>query len=367
MRRSLRLALLLFVALQPEAFAGVRRHAAAPPNPGAPFPTAAVERVALDAIQQGVPGMSVAVSSGGRTLFAGAYGVEALDTRVPATTGTIFEIASVTKQFTAAGIMRLVELGKIQVDDPLERYVPQFAGRGILLRHLLTHTSGLPQANFITNVYTTISQESYLTQLSAIPNEFAPGTNWAYRNTGFYLLAVVIEKASGQPFPRFLDDQFFLPLGMTSTAVCGSRPGVPSPRGHMRLASGPTIVVNPPDPSIFLGAGDLCSTATDLVRWNNALAHGSAVSQESYAQMTQATVATGYPWRYGYGLILDHDRGNPTVEHDGLLLGFQSFLLYYPEQDLTTAVLTNAMDDQLEWVPATDAGFAIGRLLVPAK
>jgi CubicO group peptidase (beta-lactamase class C family) len=347
--------LVLFVIVAPLAVAQPRRRTSGPA-----IPTATIDPIAAKALADGAPAVSIAIGRGDSILLAAGYGT--------ASANTIYQVGSVSKQFAAAAVMRLVERGAVMLDDPVEKFVPQMAGKGMTVRHLLSHTSGLVRdiPNLI-SAYTPITEADAVTRIAAAKTLFKPGASWSYSNAGYYLLALIIEKASGKPYAQFLDEELFLPLGLASTAVCGSTPRVPTPEGFMLLQSNKQVVpIKAADMSLLLGSGNVCSTAPDLVRWNRALTTGRAVSAASYEQMIAPWATISPTATYGFGLLVASDRGNPLVLHDGLVLGFQTILMHYPQQDLTIAVLVNAIDDSLTWLPATAAGLDIGKALVPA-
>jgi CubicO group peptidase (beta-lactamase class C family) len=348
--------LIVLLLLAPLAIAQPRRRTSGPA-----IPPSLINPIAAKVLADGAPAVSIAVGRGDSILFAAGYG--------SAGANTIYQIGSVSKQFAAAAIMRLVERSAVALDDPIEKYVPEMAGKNITLQHLLSHTSGLVRdiPNLV-SLYVPITKADAVTRIAASKPMFQPGTWWSYSNAGYYLLGLVVEKASGKPYAQFLDEELFLPLGLASTAVCGSTPRVPTPEGFIRLsASKQVIPIKSEDMSVVFGGGNICSTATDLVRWNRALTSGRAVSAASYEQMRQPRFSVTSTAAYGFGLMMDVDKGNPIVMHDGLVLGFNAMLLYYPERDLTVAVIANAHDDSFSWLPATAAGFVVGRALVFAQ
>lgn len=347
--------LILLLVIAPLAVAQPRRRASAPA-----IPSALIDPIAAKALADGAPAMSIAIGRGDSILFAAGYGT--------AGANTIYQVGSVSKQFAAAAMMRLVERGAVRLDDPVEKFVPAMAGKGITVQHLLSHTSGIVRdIPNLGSIYTPITQPVAVARIAAAKPLFKPGASWSYSNAGYYLVAVIIEQASGKPYAQFLDDELFLPLGLASTAVCGSTPRVPTPDGYMRLAATKQVVpIHAAEMSILFGGGNICSTAPDLVRWTRALTTGRAVSAASYQQMTYPWASIGPTATYGFGLIADVDRGNARVLHDGLVIGFQAFLMHYPDQDLTVAVLANATDDTFTWFPANIAGLELGKALVPA-
>ncbi|HEV7922201.1 MAG TPA: serine hydrolase domain-containing protein [Thermoanaerobaculia bacterium] len=347
--------LIVVLLLAPLAMAQPRRRASGPA-----IPTALIDPIAAKALADGAPAVSIAIGRGDSILFAAGYGT--------ASANTIYQAGSVSKQFAAAAMMLLVERGAVSLGDPVEKYVPAMAGKGMTIRQLLSHTSGLTRdIPNLTSAYAPISEADAVARIAAAKTLFQPGAGWSYSNAGYYLVAVVIEKASGKPYAQFLDEELLLPLGLASTAVCGSTPRVPTPDGYLLMTATKQVVpVRAADMSLLLGAGDVCSTATDLARWSHALATGRAVTPASYEEMTRPRASISATATYGFGLLMDLDRGNPVVLHDGLVLGFQTILIHYPDQDLTIAVVVNAIDDTLAWVPATTAGIQIGQTLVPA-
>jgi len=348
----------VFLALFVPVLAVAQHRRAAAPAAIAP---SVIEPLIAPRIAEGAPAMSVAIGRGDSVVFAEGFG--------SGSATTIYQIGSVTKQFVAAAIMRLAERGALQVDDPLEKYIPEMAGKGIVIRQLLTHTSGLQRdVPGLTSAYVPLARADVIARIAAAKLDFKPGLRFQYSNAAYYLLAVIVEKAGGRPYAQYLDEELFAPLGLTSTAVCGTKSTVPTPDGYLvSSTTGRAALVKAADMSVLFGAGDICSTVTDLVRWNHALASGLAVSRASYEEMTTPRANVGSGLTYGYGLIIGQDRGNAMILHDGLVLGFNAFLLYYPERDLTIAVTANAIRDDLEWVPASTAAVSIGAALVPAR
>lgn len=350
-----RVAAFLLLVLCPALALAQHRRAAAP----APIPPSVIAPLIAPGLADGAPAMSVAIGRGDSIVFAEGFG--------SGSATEVYQIGSVTKQFVAAAIMRLAERGALHLDDPLETFVPEMAGKGILIRHLLTHTSGLARdIPGLTSAYVPLARADVIKRIAAAKLDFKPGLRFQYSNAAYYLLAVVIEKASGRPYARYLDEELFAPLGLTSTSVCGTKSAPPD--GYLvSLATHEVAPVRSADMSLLFGAGDICSTVTDLVRWNRGLAGGLAVSRASYAEMTTPRVDVGSGLSYGYGLLLGSDRGNAIVLHDGLVLGFNALLLYYPERDVTIAVTANAIRDDLVWEPAVTAGLNIGAAIVPAR
>lgn len=312
----------------------------------------AVDSIAANALKElPLPGLSIAVTRGGRTLLAKGYGFADLDGKVPATAETVYQLGSVSKQFTAAAVLRLVELGKVRLDDPLTKFLPDYPtqGRTVLVRHLLHQTSGIKEF-FTVKGYDEMesgSPDKY-TRADLIdlfkrePFVYEPGERWAYSNSNYTLLSVIIERASGRAYEQYLQETFFRPLGLAATHSCGSRPaGARFARGYVPGENG-FAPAPPVNMNTAVGDGGLCSNVLDLVAWTRALTTGRAVSKTSYARMVKSErVRRGYVPDYGYGLSLVPLGGRRRVGHNGDITGFMSALAHYPDDDLTVAVLTN--------------------------
>lgn len=345
------LLLALTLALAPSSAEGARRRVAVRTPQLAPLPVAAIDAIVDEAIAAGVPAISIAVSRG-PVLHARAFGFTIVSSRIPATTDSIFQIASLSKQITAAAILTLEEEGALAVSDPLSRWIPELdlGARSVTLEQLLTHTSGLRAgAETAVDLFAPVAQAEMieLVELRGFVTE--PGERYEYNNAGYYLLGVVIERASGMSYAAYLEQEFFVPLGLTRTAYCGTGPAVPVPRGYVNLF-GLTVPIAPVDMSVAFAAGAICSTPSDLVRWTSALAAGEVVNSASWARMVSpARLASGETIAYGYGLGIGSIAGRPSLDHEGAISGFQSSFVHVPSENLTVVVLTNLLSTERSW------------------
>jgi D-alanyl-D-alanine carboxypeptidase len=293
------------------------------------------------------PAVSVAVIRAGRdTLVYRGYGLADVENDVPATPETVYRIGSVTKQFTAAAVLRLAEQNRLSLDDPILRHLPTLpaAWSGIRIRHLLNHTAGIP--NFqIRWLHEGLSEE-VLTPDSVIglvrnePLDFAPGTQWSYSNVGYTVLGMLLEKLSGEPYAYYLQSALLRPLGLASTRYCDLTSLIKHRAEGYELRD--TSVVNAAHTSMTVpfAAGGLCSTVGDMAAWNHALVTGRVVSAASWARMTTpepAARAIGY----GYGLGIGSLDGRRIIRHSGGIQGFRSENVYLPDDSLSVTVLTN--------------------------
>lgn len=328
-------------------------------HPGqAPAAIAEAARQAAEAaMQAGVPGVQVAVSRHGHVIYSGSFGVTDKDSATAVTSRTVMQIASLSKQFTAAAILRLAERGELSLDDRIDKYVPEFDPQGatVTLRQLLSHTSGLrrdwiPPLPSGVSLLMPVTRAQMIQYLNVKPFDTAPGTNWSYSNAGFMLLGYAIESITGRKYAEFIEDELALPLGLIDTGLCGSS-YLPLPRGYGLVAGGWKLLP-PLHPTVVSSSGGLCSTASDLARWPHLIAKGYGMLPASYAAMTtrarlanNTLVANGY----AFGVHVQSFTGHPLVWHSGAIDGFQSWLLYLSDQDLAVAVITNAF-------PAPESG-----------
>lgn len=375
MTRAL-LALLLLLGHIPVA-AGPRTRAvphpgdpAVPPETAAPQAlTTAARQAAQAAIAAGVPAVQIAVSQGGEVIYSEAFGLSDRETLTAATPRSPMQIGSITKQFTAAAILRLAERGALSVDDRIEKHVPEFnpRGRSVTLRLLMQHRSGLPrdwynpEAPFpFDRYFSVITRQDVIAGLNAQPFAFPTGTTFSYSNAGYMLLGYAIESITGTGYAEFFHNEFALPLGLNDTGVCGTF-NLPRPDGY-GLFGGKPVRLPAVHPSGLISSGSLCSTASDLARWAHLLATGGVVQPASYAKMTTPG-SKSVP--YGFGLELYNILGQPAVSHNGGIDGYLSWLYYFPQRDIAVAVITNAWPaptDQAQVVTDAVASAALGAL-----
>lgn len=296
-----------------------------------------------------IAGIAVAVVKGRDTLLLKGYGFADIENQVPITPQTVFRIGSVTKQFTSAAVMQLVEQGKVSLDDDMSKYIPRYPMRGtrITVRQLLNHTSGIPSYTDIGPAFgavmrSDLTRDSLVAMISPMALMFEPGAHFYYNNTGYYMLGMLIEQVTGKKYADYLAEKMFTPNGLSGTTYCDTRRIIPR-RAH-GYDRGPDGLVNTAFISMDLpyAAGSLCSTVRDLVSWTTKLSSGGIVSQASYREMTTPVKLTsGRPMNYGFGLSADTLAGHRIVQHGGGINGFISSLIHLPHDSLIVAVLTN--------------------------
>lgn len=337
--RHLRLTLALAAALASQAAT-----AAKPPTPEE-FARYA-DTLVTDAFRTDAPGVAVLVQRGDEVLYRGARGEADIAADVPLKPGDHFRIGSVTKQFAAAGLLTLVDAGKVKLDDPLSKYLPDYPGADkITIEQLLNHTSGIKSYTEIPGILegpiqvdrTTAQMLDYFKDEAPV---FAPGEAWGYNNSGYVLVGAVIEAASGQPWHQYLEETLFKPLGMKDTGY-GADPAVIANQVKGYDTRGgdpaPAMLISMTQPH---AAGALVSTVDDLARWNRALHEGKVLKPETYTRMITPT-GKAMEVGYAFGIETGGVRGVPALGHSGGIPGFNSHLTYVQGPDITVAVLQN--------------------------
>jgi CubicO group peptidase (beta-lactamase class C family) len=286
----------------------------------------------------------------GETVVArGSAGLADVETGEPCSARTRFQLASVSKQFTAATVLLLAERGALDLDDPLVRWVagPE-AWRPITLHHLLAHTSGLGHWEEYPSLDLTarLDPDDVLETFRSLPPLFAAGAGWRYSSPGYVLLAHVVQRAASVPYREFLDREVFAPLGMADTFAGepGGQDGGAGGAGVARGHDGPRPVPSFELDSVNMGAGDVWSTTGDMRRWLAALRAGTFLAARSRELMLTERAATGRAGEtrgYGYGWFVGDLDGEPAVSHAGDNDGFKAFDAWLPGSDRLVVVLSN--------------------------
>lgn len=341
---------------------------------------AAIDKVAQAAIAAGEsPGLQVAVYKDGQPVVVKGYGAANLELNVPVNNDSVFRIGSVTKQFTAAALLKLEEEGKLSLDDKLSRYYPDFPNAGsITLKQMLHHTSGIynytNDAEFMKREggqkHTT---DEWIALFAKLPKtqDFAPGTAWNYSNTAYFILGGIVEKVAAKPLATVLHDRFFGPLGLTHTALDDETQIVPG-RVAGYDADGPKQFRNASFLSMTIpgGAGAMRSSADDLAHWNAALFGGKILKPASLQAMTTPgklnngqNSSTGMPpppdgqkkmdMEYGYALSVGNLEGHLRIGHGGGIPGFNSSLNEFPNDHITVAVIANGLGKDVNAIKVT--------------
>src|SRR5262245_2965752 len=302
------------------------------------------EYIQVEMKKRCIPGLALVVIKNGEVVKMNGYGMANLEHDAPVTPDTVFELASVTKQFTATAIMLLVEKGKVKLDDLIVQYLPGSPSNwnGITVRHLLTHTGGMAA---LANGFASLPDKTSYTTAESFksatedPISFKPGERHQYSDVGYFLLGMIIEKASGQRYKDFLAEQFFKPLGMTSTSVLDQWAILKHRAAGYTLRKGQLVNIRriwqdelPSNYGIF-------SAVRDLAKWEIALASGKVVNELSLTAMwTPVKLNDGTSYPYGFGWELENAHGHRIITHSGMT---GTEYTRFPDDKLTVIVLTN--------------------------
>lgn len=304
--------------------------------------------IRAEMLKRHIPGASVAVVRDGEVVLAKGYGLANAELAVPATEETVYQLASVTKQFTATAIMMLVEEGKLGLDDKIAGHLeglPEAWGE-VTIRQLLSHTSGIKSYTDVGGFEKTTRKDyeprEIIDLVAKEPLEFAPGKEHRYCNTGYFLLGMIIEKVAGKPYGEFLDERIFKPLGMSRTRTNDLRAIIPGrAQGYewdgKQLRNGE--YVSPTQP---YAAGMLVSCIADMLKWDAALSSAKVLKPEVLEQMwAPAPLSGGDRADYGFGWQVGKVNGHRLISHGGGIPGFSTEISRFVDDKLTVIVLTN--------------------------
>jgi CubicO group peptidase (beta-lactamase class C family) len=303
------------------------------------------------------PGISAAISLDDSVVYSGQAGSSNLELGAETSADSVFRMGSLTKQFTAAAIMKLQEKKLLNISDSILDHLTGIPSswRTVKIAHLLNHTSGIPSyTDFPSDISRRDGSIEHKDVIDIIRNkdiEFNPGDKWHYSNSNYYLLGMIIEKVSGKSYDKFLIEDLLNALSPHSISYCYTDKLIKNrASGYAKEQSADNSVIW--KNSIFINmlmpysAGGLCATSVDLIRWNLALSSGQIISQASYeAMIINRKLNDGSLTNYGYGLGITRDEAGAVITHAGGIPGFRSSLVYYPEKKLGIAVLVNAENE----------------------
>ncbi len=333
-------------------------------------PSSAVDALFAEATSTATPGAAIIVIQDGKVLQKSAYGMADIERGVPFETDTSTRLGSVSKQFTAMAIMILEEEGRLDYDDPITRFLPELSriGGGITIRNLLNHTGGLPDYYDVmvevTGVERPLTRHALDTYAAWGEPVFAPGERYEYSNPGYELLALIVEKASGETFGDFVEERIFAPLAMTNSVVLDDRHPKLAKRAYGYQIDGDGFVLNDDDPlNYIVGSGGVYSTAEDMYRWDQALYGETLVSKETLAKAFSPTrLNSGEDFPYGFGWRFDEHLGRQRIAHGGSWVGFRTFIGRYVDDRFSVVVLTNLAETEPEGIADTIAAIYLSEL-----
>lgn len=292
-----------------------------------------------------IPGAALKVIERGVEFKTACYGLANLELAVPVTTNTVFEIGSVTKQFTAACILILQQQGSLSVDDRISRHLDNTppAWTNITVRHLLTHTSGIKSYTGLDGFEwrRRLTQAQFIRAIGEQPTEFAPGDSWKYSNSGYSLLGYIVENVSGTNFWHFLRVQILQPLGMDATTDRNPANIIPNRAAGYEQTN--RLHINRDyDLTDVFAAGAMVSNVGDLAKWDSALDGTNLLTTASKEIMWKpAALNDGKPTKYGFGWFVDTVEGHRVNGHGGATSGFSASFQRFSSNDLTVILLTN--------------------------
>jgi CubicO group peptidase (beta-lactamase class C family) len=296
---------------------------------------------------KGFVGLSLAILRDGKIIFAKGYGERSLEPAEPVTVDTAFAIGSITKQFVCACVLLLQEDGKLSVQDPVSKYYPKLTrASNITLHDLMSHVSGYPDfypLDFVDRrMLKSLAVDQVIAEYASGKLDFDPGTRWSYSNTGYMILGRVVEKVSGVPFAKFLEQRILRPAGMTHSYFEPGKDVAGLASGYTSFALGkPELATLEADGWIFT-AGAMYASASDLARWDLALMDGKILKPESFRLMTTArALSTGKSANYGCGLAIGTQDGETVLRHGGAVSGFLAYNTAYPRTKSAVVVLAN--------------------------
>jgi CubicO group peptidase (beta-lactamase class C family) len=313
-----------------------------------------------------VPSASIGIVRDGRVAYVRAFGKATLSPPVPASPEMHYAIGSISKQFTVAAVMLLVQDGRMSIDDPVSRWFPELTrANEVTVRNLMSHTSGYedyaPQDYTIPAWTKPTTAQAVVHEWATKPLDFDPGTQYQYSNTNFNIVGLIVEKVSGQPFWSFLKSRVLDPVGLMHTIDLDTQHDLLEPTGYFRYALGPVRPAIMEAPGWYFADGELAMPVTDLLTWDISMIDQSLLQPSSYAEMGKPTkLKNGRESAYGLGLSVGDLNGHRVLSHTGEVGGFVASNVVIPDQKYAVAVLTNQ-----EASPAASAiSRAIGSVLL---
>jgi CubicO group peptidase (beta-lactamase class C family) len=317
------------------------------------------------------PGCEVLVAKHGKIIYKKAFGNADLELNVALNPDMVFNLASITKQFTAVAILQLVEQGKISLLDSLQKFIPDFPSKGhtITIENLLTHTSGIKDYMQIDYPNSFMERLDYRPKqlIDSFKNfalEFEPGTKFSYSNSGYYLLGYIIEKITGKRYQSYVQDNLLTPLGLTHTYFDSA--GIVIPNRVNGYQKDDTVFKNADywSPTIEYAAGGLISNVDDLFKWHNGLYSYRILKKENLQKaFTSFQLKDGTSTDYGYGWFLKTSNGIKSIAHAGGIPGFITNEIYFPAEDIFIAILCNCGSAPIDELSVNISAIVLGKPL----
>lgn len=307
------------------------------------------DSLAIEGLPKNAPGTVIYLSRGDQVLYKRAFGKASIELDVDMKVDNLFRLGSVSKQFTACAILKLVEQGKLSLGDDIRKYIPDFPEKNeaISIEALLTHTSGVINYTGLSRFTEEmkrkdLSPKQLIDLFKDEPLEFKPGTDYKYSNSGYVLLGYIIEKLTGKPYGEYIDEIIFKPLGMKNSycdsstkLIVGRVPGYVQRNGHYRNADFLSM-------TLPYAAGSLVSNPADIQKWYNALHNSQFLKPETIKKaFSSFKLSNGRLTGYGYGWETGNVQGSASVKHVGVINGFFTYAAYLPHENLSISILRN--------------------------
>lgn len=320
------------------------------------------------------PGCAVLVASKGNIIYNKAFGSASIELGVPLKSDMLFKIASLTKQFTAVAILQLAEQGKLLLQDSIQRFIASYPSKtkSITIEHLLTHTSGIPdymQLDFNSPYLERwdFSPAQLIDSFKNRPLQFEPGSRFAYSNSGYYLLGYIVEKVSGKPYEQYITDHLLKPLNMEQSFFDINNRIIPNKVNGYVTENNYFKNADYWSSSIAYAAGGLLSNTGDLYKWFSGLLQYKILKKETLQKaFTAYRLADGSPISYGYGWYVQQSGNLQSIEHAGIMNGFVSNLVYFPQRELFVVALFNNQQAPKDAISKAIAEAALGQPLQSA-
>jgi len=331
--------------------------------------TQKMDAIVTSAYGPNAPGISILVAKEGKPIYRKAFGKSNLELDVNATPENVYEIGSITKQFTAVAILMLQEQGKLSVQDEITKYIPDYPtqGKKITIHQLLNHTSGIKSytnmASFMNLARTDMTPTELIDKFKNEPMEFDPGTAFNYNNSGYILLGQIIEVVTGDTYENFIEQKIFEPLGMKNSRYGKMTEVIPNrANGYSEAETDSYVNANYLSLTLPYAAGSLMSTVDDLLIWQNAISANKLIKRSSLeTAINGSTLSNGDKIEYGYGWGTNNIQGELSIAHSGGIFGYSTNGIYLPEQDIYVIGLTNCDCNDVGAITNKIAALAIGK------
>ena len=314
------------------------------------------------------PGATVLVSRNGQIIYKKAFGMANLELSTPMQVGNVFWIASIGKQFTAVAILQLMEQGKLNLQDEITKFIPDYPTQGnkITIEHLLTHTSGIHNFSGMKDpekkLTTDCTPNEVIDFFKNLPMRFTPGTKWEYSNSGYFLLGYIIEKITGKPYSEYLEENFFKPLGMTNSLFANNKRIIKNRVSAYSQGDNGFENSRPLNMTHVYSAGAIQSTVEDFFKWHQAVHSYKLVKKETLDKaFTRYKLTDGKKADYGYGWKLGYVYESPSIWHGGGIEGFGAMEIYLPKEDVFVVVFSNCDCIYPKDIASKLAALAVGK------